>query len=375
MKKIQIFEPAFDSPEVIRQIADCLNSGWTGMGGKTIEFENKWKEYTKLPYAHFLNSNTAGLHLALEIFKKVFNWNDDAEVITTPITFISTNHMILHSKLVPVFCEVDEFLCLDPVDVEAKITNRTKAIMFVGIGGNFGQLKKIRELATKYNLKLILDAAHMSGSYESESKEHAGHGTDVAIFSFQAVKNLPTGDSGMICFKEKEHDSLARKLSWLGIDKDTFARSSEDGYKWKYDVPYLGYKYNGNAIMAAIALAQLPSLEKDNNHRNKLAEIYTNILSNNNKIKLILPSPDTFKMSRHLCQIVVPDRNYLMNTLATLNIHCGVHYNDNRTYTMYEQYGSIKNNIHEHIISLPLHLRICEEDVEFIAKMINIIIK
>lgn len=283
--------------------------------------------------------------------------------------------MILHTKLVPVFCEVDEFLCLDPIDVESKITRKTKAIMFVGIGGNFGQLKKIREIATKYNLKLILDAAHMAGSYESETKEHAGHGTDATIFSFQAVKNLPTGDSGMLCFKEKDHDSLARKLSWLGIDKDTFARSTEDGYKWKYDVPYLGYKYNGNAIMAAIAIAQLSCLEKDNDYRNELAEIYTNILSTNNKIKLVLPSIDTFKMSRHLFQIVVPDRNYLMSELAKLNIHCSVHYNDNRTYSMYKQYGSIKNNIHEHIISLPLHLKINKEDVEYIAKIINIIVK
>ena len=120
--------------------------GWTGMGFKTIEFEKKWSEYTDIPYSLFLSSNTVGLHLAVNILKKKFNWKNGDEIITTPLTFVSTNHSILYENLRPVFADVDEYLCLDPSSVESKISDRTKAVMFVGMGGNPGQLDRIRKI-------------------------------------------------------------------------------------------------------------------------------------------------------------------------------------------------------------------------------------
>jgi dTDP-4-amino-4,6-dideoxygalactose transaminase len=135
-----------------------------------------------------------------------------------------------------VFADIDESLCLDPKSVESCITKKTKAIMYVGIGGNIGQYHKIKEICEKHNLKLILDAAHMAGT--KIQKPFQGYGTslsqmgwdaDVSIFSFQSVKNLPTADGGMICFNNKDYDVLARKLSWLGIDKDTYSRTNQKG--------------------------------------------------------------------------------------------------------------------------------------------------
>ena len=111
--------------------------------------------------------------------------------------------------------------------------------------------------------------------------DHVGQEADVTIFSFQAVKNLPTADSGMICFKDKEDDKLARQLSWLGIDKDTYSRSTEGSYKWKYDVPNVGFKYHGNSIMAAIGLVQLKYLDEDNDYRNYISSLYKKYLNNN----------------------------------------------------------------------------------------------
>jgi len=88
---IQIFTPKFRTEECLAEIRECLEKGWTGIGYKTVLFEEKWCEYTGLPYANFLNSNTVGLHLALNLFKRLYQWNDGDEVITTPLTFISTN--------------------------------------------------------------------------------------------------------------------------------------------------------------------------------------------------------------------------------------------------------------------------------------------
>ena len=150
---IQVLKPKFRVEECLTEIRECLEKGWTGLGFKTVEFENQWKSYTGHKNSHFLNSATVGLHLAVEILKKENGWDDGDEIITTPITFVSTNHAILYEKLVARFADVDEFLCLDPIDVEKKINSKTRAVMFVGYGGRVGKLQKIIALCKKYNLK------------------------------------------------------------------------------------------------------------------------------------------------------------------------------------------------------------------------------
>ncbi|HEY0588166.1 MAG TPA: DegT/DnrJ/EryC1/StrS family aminotransferase, partial [Pseudoduganella sp.] len=186
---IQLFVPNFRVQECLKEIQECLEKGWTGLGFKTNAMEEAWKSYTGLPHAHFLGSNTVGLHLAFELFKTKYGWADGDEVITTPLTFVSTNHAILYSGLTPVFADVDESLCLDPDSIADRITDRTRAVIFVGLGGNVGQYDKVVALCKEKGIKLVLDAAHMSGTrYKGR---HVGHDADVTVFSFQAVKNLP----------------------------------------------------------------------------------------------------------------------------------------------------------------------------------------
>lgn len=368
---IQLFVPTFSVEECLEEIRDCLEKGWTGMGYKTVEFEKKWKEYTGFSNAYFLNSNTVGLNLAFQIFKQQYGWDDDSEVITTPITFISTNHAILHAKLKPVFADVDDTLCLDPVSVQERITDKTKAIIFVGLGGNIGNYDEIVKICKENNLVLILDAAHMAGS--RYNGEIPGKEADVVVYSFQAVKNLPTADSGMICFREKKFDEIARKMAWLGINKDTYARSTSGGnYKWKYDVEYLGDKLHGNSIMAAIGLVQLKQLDKDNEYRRKISSWYTEAFSVNKKIKLVNVINEE-ESSRHLFQILVDDRDGLLTYLNQNEIYPGVHYVDNTEYRMYSYaQGTCKNAeyVSNHIISLPLHMRLTKDDVNFVIEKV-----
>lgn len=220
---IQLFKPIFRVEECLTEIRECLEKNWTGLGFKTVQLEEKWKEYTKLNNAHFLNSATAGLHLAVKILKENNGWSNDDEIISTPITFVSTNHAVLYEGMKVVFGDVDEYLCLNPQDVKKKITSKTKAVIFVGLGGNTGQYEKIVKICRDNNLALIVDAAHMAGT--RLNGEIPGKEADVVVYSFQAVKNLPTGDSGMICFKENKYDEICRKMTWLGISKDTFSRT------------------------------------------------------------------------------------------------------------------------------------------------------
>ena len=168
--KIQLFKPKYRVEECLKEIQECLEIGWTGLGFKTVKFEEAWKEYTGLNNAHYLNSSTVGLDMAVEILKMEYGWNDNDEIITTPITFISTNHAILRNKMRPIFADIDNSLNLNPEDVRKKITNKTKAVMFVGLGGNTANLKEIEQICKEHDLKLILDAAHMAvilGNFQS----------------------------------------------------------------------------------------------------------------------------------------------------------------------------------------------------------------
>lgn len=377
MKNIQLFVPKFRKEEILEGISECLDKGWTGLGYKTIDIENKWRDYTHLPYAHFINSNTSGLHLAIKILKDVNKWSDGDEIITTPLTFISTNHAIMYENMKPIFADVDEYLCLDPKSVESKITKKTKAILFVGIGGNTGKYNEIFNICKKHKLKLILDAAHMAGTFIecpiTKEIKHVGYNADVTIFSFQAVKNLPTADSGMICFNSEDYDNLARKLSWLGIDKDTYQRSNDKGaYKWEYDLVDVGFKYHGNSIMASMAIVGLKYLEEDNEYRRKISDKYEKELSKNN-IRTIKLHNDCKKSSRHLFQIVVENRNKFMELLNSNGIYPGVHYRDNTNYKMYE-YGKngcpYSNDISEKLISLPLHINLTDNDVDYVIEQV-----
>ena len=388
MNKINVLKPKYNTQEVLDEIKICLDKGWTGMGFKTIEFEEAWKDYTKLPHAHFLNSNTSGLHLALNIFGKEGNWEEGDEIITTPLTFVSSNHAILYEGLVPVFADVNEHLCLDPKSIKERITDKTRAIMYVGMGGNTGDMREIQWICEEHGLKLILDAAHMSGTYTKEMAPdgsgyaicHTGWEADVSVFSFQAVKNLPTADSGMICFKEEKYDKLVRQLAWLGIDKDTYSRSDDKGsYKWKYDVPNVGFKYHGNSVMASIGLVQLKYIDEDNDYRNQIAKWYDELLDSVDGVKKIPLNWVVDKSSRHLYQILVDEdkRDDIITHFYENDIYPGVHYIDNTLYPMYKYAHGTCPNAHKYskqLITLPIHWDVKKDECERIIESLGDVI-
>ena len=198
----------------------------------------------------------------------------------------------------------------------------------------------------------------------------------------QAVKNLATADSGMICFKDSSNHEFVKKLTWMGIDKDTYSRTQSDGsYKWKYNVPHLGFKYHGNSIMATIGLVQLKYLDDDNNYRNEIANYYYEKLTTLNKISTIKTSDYCYRSSRHLFQIIVDkslSRDRLVEFLQTNDIYPGVHYRDNTKYDLYSSSNGSCPRAHdysERILSLPLHLNLVKGDIDRIIDTINNFLK
>ncbi len=365
---IHLFVPTFRIEECLAEVRECLEKGWTGLGYKTVAFEEAWRRYTGLAHAHFLGSATAGLHLAMKLLKEAGGWQPGDEVITTPLTFVSTNHAILYEELRPVFADVDETLCLDPASVEARITPRTRAVCFVGMGGNPGRYADVRALCAERGLRLVLDASHMAGTWIDG--RHAGADADVTVFSFQAVKNLPTADSGMISFADPALDVEVRKWTWLGINKDTYARTLGGGtYKWLYDVEHVGFKYHGNSIMAGIGLVGLKYLEEDNAHRRQLCAWYDEELAGETAVERVPMTPGVVP-SRHLYQVLVDHRDEVMVGLNRRQVFPGVHYRDNTLYAMYaEASGSCPRarRASDRLISLPLHLRMGRAEVRRVA--------
>lgn len=267
--------------------------------------------------------------------------------------------------------DVDKFLCLDPESVRARITEKTRAVLFVGLGGRTGELEKIRSLCDEYGLALILDAAHMAGT-KLNGISPARY-ADVTCYSFQAVKNLPTSDSGMVCFQDSGHDAFARQLSWLGINKDTQARTNSGTYSWDYEVMEFGFKYNGNSVAAALGIVGLRHLDEDNTYRRWLAGLYDGYLSEIGQVSVV-PSPANCVNSSHIYQILVHNRDAVIEKLHTHNIYPGVHYRDNTNYWMYKDQAKWVPNarrVSDLLISLPLHLNMGEPEVARIAQVLR----
>lgn len=371
-RNIQLFAPSFDIDRCLEEVRQCLEKGWTGIGFKTVEFEKRFCAYIDEPFGHFVNSNTNGIHLLLEMLKATRAWADGDEVVSTAMTFVSTNHSILHADLKAVFADVDASLCVTADSIRAVLTPRTKAVIFVSIGGNSGELEAIAALCRERGLVLILDAAHACGS--RLNGRHLSSYADYTVFSFQAVKNLPTGDSGLVTVRSADEDALIRQLSWCGINKDTYSRS-KDGYKWLYSVDHVGFKYHGNALMAGIALVSLDGIDAGNARRREIAQRYRAGLDGFAGLRYISHANEG-ESSRHLAQFHCADRDQLINELDMVNIGTGVHYRSNSRYPMYaDQATPNAEKFDQQIISLPLHLRLSNEDVDHVIGQVRRILQ
>lgn len=362
---IKLFDPVVDS-SVSNAIFNVLDSGWLGQGPVTELFEKSFAEYVGSKYAIAVNSATSALHLAV----KSLNLSPGDEVITTPFTFVSTNHAILYEQLIPVFCDIEpKSLNIDLNRIPSLITQKTKAIMVVHYAGNPVDLDQLYSLAKTYNLKVIEDAAHACGaSYKGKKIGSFG----LTCFSFQAVKNLPAGDGGLITTNDEEVYNRLIKLRWMGIDKSTFNRTVDDYYSWNYNVDELGYKYHMNDITASIALEGLKNLDHTNLIRENMVEFYRSKLSPNIQT---LPKDKNNQSSNHLFVIRIKDRNQLHTKLALEGISTGVHYKPNHLYSIYARYRRGKlfsaEEAFTEVLSLPLHLRLSEHDIELICSHIN----
>jgi len=357
---IPLFKPYMDDEE-INAVAEVIRSNWIGLGPKTKEFEQKFAEFIGVKHAIALNSATAGLELAL----KLLNFPKGSEVITTPMSFVSTAFAPLYNDLNAVFADIQEdTLNIDPEDIRRKITEKTKAILPVHYGGHPCDMKEINEIAEQYNLTIIEDAAHACGS-EYEKKKIGS--SNLTCFSFAAIKNLSTGDGGMIVTNNDQYNEQLRKTRWLGISKSTFSRQSKDHYKWDYEINNLGYKFHMNDISAAIGLVQLKKLDNSNQLRNNIFKRYNEAFASIDWITTPIHKHN-IKSSCHNYTIKVDkDREEIIKQLSNNNISAGVHY---KPLYLHKIFSGINVNcpttdsLWKKLLTLPMYPSMTEQDVD-----------
>ena len=364
---IPVFKPSYDHRE-LDALREPFRSGWIGLGPKTQEFEEKFARYIGVHQATGVNSATAALHLALKVAGV-----EGGEVITTAMTFVSTNMAILYNDAIPVFADIEkDTLNINVEEIETKISPRTKAIMVVHYGGHACNMDPIMELARRNELKVIEDAAHgCGGEYNGRKLGSIG---DLGCFSFHAVKNLATGDGGMITCHDEDLDSRLRKLRWVGISKDTWKRSEIDTkYSWFYTVEELGFKYHMNDIAAAIGLVQLEKLDGLNNRRREIVQTYNENFSDLDWMETPVEK-EYAKSACHNYVVKAEERDRFIKYLQEHGISASVHYFPNHLYDLFKDYRTflpVTEHVWKKLVTLPLYPDMTTEEIEKVTETVK----
>lgn len=364
---IPVFRPKMNTEEILSGLKKIFDSGWIGLGPKTEEFEKKFADYIGVKYAVGVNSATAALHLA----NHVLGIKKGDEVIVPSMTFVSTALAIVYCDARPIFADIEEdTLCLDPEDIEKKITSKTKAIILVHYGGHACKMDEIMEIANKYDLYVIEDNAHSCGGrYRNIMLGSIGI---MGCFSFHAVKNLPTGDGGMITTNDEKLYKELKKLRWVGIEKGTWDRASKSGYSWQYSVDRLGFKYHMNDITAVIGLAQLKVLDKHNLIRREITKKYNEAFKNIHWIETPVKRDYAYSAC-HNYVIKVPIRDELNQYLCSKGISTGVHYEPIHHFKVFGKSRAglpVTERVWRKLLTLPLYPDITEDEFKQITEEI-----
>lgn len=321
----------FMSQDVLEHIASVINSGFIGEGPKNLLFEEELKRTLDYQNILTLNSGTSALHLAYHL---AINHDRDAEIITPSMTCSATNVPIVANGARIVWADIDPISGnIDPNHLESLITKKTKAITVVHWGGNPADLDKINQIAHKYNIKVIEDAAHAIGATYKGKK--IGCHSDYIAFSFQAIKHLTTIDGGALAIRFNDDFKRAKLLRWFGIDRNA---SSKHDLRCEIDVKEAGYKFHMNDVNASVGLSNIKFLD-DLIAKHRINAQYFNLEFSRyqGKIKLANQTANS-ESSYWLYTIHVDNRDELMARLSQEGIMSSKVHSPNHRHTMFANF-------------------------------------
>jgi dTDP-4-amino-4,6-dideoxygalactose transaminase len=372
-----IFGSPLIGEEEISEVVATLRSGWIGTGPRVAQFEEMMKEYTEAQHAIALSSCTAALHLSL----LVLGVGPGDEVVTTPMTFAATANAILHTGARPVFADVNrETMLLEPEQIEAAITPRTKAILPVHLAGRLCPVDDILAVARRYGLAVIEDAAHcIEGRYHGRK---VGSISDLTCFSFYVTKNLTTAEGGMVTTNNPVWAKRLRTLALHGMDVHAYNRFGDRGYR-HYQVVEAGFKYNMTDIQASLGIHQLKRIEASWERRDAIWNEYQRAFSGLPVYRPAGDEPGT-RHARHLYTILAhkevcgKSRNELLEYFTRQKIGTGVHYTPVHLHPYYRKTFGYKEGdypnaewIGKATMSLPLSAKLQKEDVADVVTVLR----
>lgn len=372
----------FCKPSITKEDAEAVSkvllSSWITTGVWNAEFEKKLSEYTGAKFAVALSSATGGMHIAL----KALNIGPGDEVITPSLTWVSTINMIVLAGATPVFADVDrDTLMITAETIKKCITPRTKLIIPVHYTGVPVDLDSINSLAEQYGIIVIEDAAHALGTFYKG--KHIGN-ENTAIYSFHPIKNITTGEGGMITTNDPILFEKLRRLKFHGLGVDAFDRNQQ-GRSPQAQVVEPGYKYNLTDIAAVLGVRQLARLDEFIARRTRIAMMLREKLKDIKGISLIKDPEYKFKHAWNLFIVrVVSDkinRNQFMEELKKLNIGTGLHYLAAHVQKYYRETLNIAPGVlpnteynSERMCSIPLFPDMTEQDVDDVVEAIREVI-
>jgi dTDP-4-amino-4,6-dideoxygalactose transaminase len=368
---------AFSRPSIgeeeINAVVAVLRSGWITTGPKVAEFEAMFAEQVGARHALALNSGTAALHAAL----LALGLGEGDEVIVPALTWASSANVVVACGARPVFADIDGYTWnLDPAAVERLLRPATRVVMPVHFGGqpaDLGALRAVLAAAGREDIAIVEDAAHAVGAaYRGSPIGGTGrHGTAAACFSFHPIKNITTGEGGMLTTDDDRLAAQAKLWRFHGVQRDAWkAYSTAAQAPPTYDVVLPGYKYNLTDLAAALGIEQLRKLPAFNGRRAEIAGRYLRELAN--VPNLVLPGLAAYDCVHpwHLFPVLPPERASFMARLRTLGIGTGLHFEAVHLHSYYRQSFAtregqcpVAEEVCARIVSLPLFPAMSEDDV------------
>ena len=369
--KIEFYKHNIGNDEK-QKVLECLDGIFLTTGEYVTEFENKFAEYLKLPYSAALTSCTAALHLSL----LALGIGPGDEVITTPLTYVSTVNAILYCGAIPVFVDVEKDTGLmNPELIESAVTEKTSAIIPVHLYGQMCDMKRIRTIADKYNLKIVEDSAHcLEGTRDGIRPGQLG---EVACFSFYATKSMTCGEGGAIATKDESVYRMIKILRALGITKEASNRHASTYQHW--DQIECGWKYNMTNIQAALLLPQLDKIDRRWQVRDSLYRRYVKLLQS---VKAV-DYPRISKNCKNACHLFTvwadsAKRDSYLEKLGKAGIGVAVNYRPVHLLTYYKQTLNYKRGdfpvaeyIGDRTISLPFYVNLTPAKAEYVVKVLQ----
>ncbi|MDA5286782.1 DegT/DnrJ/EryC1/StrS family aminotransferase [Streptomyces sp. NPDC054904] len=366
---IHLFQPQTGDEE-LAAVAEVFADKWLGHGPRTKAFEAEFAAHLGVDAQNvvFLNSGTAGLFLALECL----DLEEGDEVVLPSLSFLAAANAVLAAGARPVFCDVDpRTLNPDAAHIESALTERTKAVIVLHYGGYPGDVKAIAELCRDRGVTLVEDAACSAGS--RVDGRAVGTFGDLAMWSFDAMKVMVTGDGGMLYVRDPELAARARRLAYHGLAQPSgFGHAKVSHRWWELDIPEPGRRVIGNDMTAAIGRVQLRRLPEFVTRRKEIVDLYDRELAGAEGIEPPPPLPEGHESTYYFYWVQLDDaiRDEVAGELLAAGIYTTFRYAPLHKVAAYRSEGQelpSSDVASGRTLCLPLHPGLSDDDVRTVA--------